>query len=78
MVNTRTRKQLHRRLRSAEIKKLISGYQAGSTLYPLAEQFRINRETVSKLLERQRVPRRNRPLSPDQIEQAMELYATGQ
>jgi hypothetical protein len=39
--------------------------------------FRINRETVSKLPEGQGVPRRNRPLSPVQIEQATELYATG-
>ena len=56
---------------------MVIGYQAGSTAYQLAEQFRINRDTVSKLLERQGVPRRNRPLSPAQIERATELYGAG-
>ena len=51
--------------------------QTGSTVYQLAEQFRINRQTVSRLLEREGVPRRGRPLSPAQIEQATRLYATG-
>jgi hypothetical protein len=37
----------------------------------------ISRETVSKLLERQGVPRCNRPLSPAQIERATELHASG-
>jgi hypothetical protein len=56
---------------------LVIGYKAGSTVYQLAEQFRINRGTVSKLLEREDVPRRGRPLSPAQIEQATQLYASG-
>jgi DNA-binding CsgD family transcriptional regulator len=56
---------------------LVIGYKTGSTVYQLAEQFRINRGTVSKLLEREGVPRRGRPLSPTQVEQASQLYATG-
>jgi hypothetical protein len=72
-VNTRTKKAIHRRLRAAQVEELVAGYQTGSTVYQLAEKFRINRDTVSKLLERQGVPRRNRPLSPVQIEQAIEL-----
>jgi len=76
--NVQTKKQIHRRLRPPEIVELVAGYKAGATVYQLAERFRIHRSTVSLLLERQRVPRRNRPLSPAQIEQASVLYATGQ
>jgi hypothetical protein len=60
------------------IDKLVAGYKAGATVYQLANEFRIHRATVSWLLERQRVPRGNRPLSPAQIEQASVLYAAGQ
>jgi hypothetical protein len=56
---------------------LVIGYKTGLTVYQLAEQFRINRGTVSKLLEREGVPRRGRPLSHAQVDQATELYATG-
>jgi hypothetical protein len=76
-VNTRTKKAIHRRLRAAQVEELVAGYQTGSTVYQLAEKFRINRETVSKLLERQGVPRRNRPLSPVQIEQASSCTPLG-
>ncbi len=72
------RKQVHRRLRSAEIERLVAGYLDGLTVYQLADQFPIHRATVSLLLERQGVPRRNRPLSPDQVKRARALYATGQ
>jgi len=77
-VNVGTRKQVHRRLRLAEIEELVAGYLAGATVYQLATRFRIHRATASLLLERQGVARRNRPLSPAQIDQAIELYATGQ
>jgi DNA invertase Pin-like site-specific DNA recombinase len=76
-VTSRTPKAIHRRLRRAQVEELVIGYKTGSTVYQLAEQFRINRGTVSKLLEREGVPRRGRPLSPAQIEQATELYASG-
>jgi len=46
-------------------------------VYELAEQFRISRQTVSKLLQREGIPRHGRPLSPAQVEQATELYDTG-
>ena len=47
------RKQVHRRLRPAEIEKLVAGYRAGATLCELADRFRLHRATVSSLLERQ-------------------------
>jgi len=76
-VNSRTPKAIHRRLRPEQVEELVMAYRAGSTVYQLAEQFRINRGTVAKLLEREGVPRRGRPLSPAQVEQASQLYATG-
>ena len=76
--NVQTKKQIHRRLRPPEIVELVAGYKVGATVYQLAERFRIHRGSVSLLLERQRVPRRNRPLSLAQIEQARVLYSTGQ
>jgi hypothetical protein len=76
-VNSRTPKAIHRRLRPSQVDELVTGYNAGSTVYQLAELFRINRGTVSKLLEREGVPRRGRPLSPAQIAQAKNLYHTG-
>jgi hypothetical protein len=77
MVNSRTPKAVHRRLRPTQVEELVIGYKTGSTVYQLAERFRINRGTVSKLLEREGVARRGRPLSPAHVEQATELYATG-
>ena len=77
-VNARVPKQVQRRLRPTAIKDLVARYQAGDTVYQLATQFAIHRTTVSSLLERRRVPRRNGPLSPAQIDRAKELYVTGQ
>jgi hypothetical protein len=76
-VNSRTPKAIHRRLRPEQVDELVIGYKAGSTVYQLAEQFRINRGTVAKLLESKGLPPRGRPISPAQIEQATELYASG-
>ena len=77
-VSAGPRKQVHRRLRPAEIEELVAGYQAGATACQLADRFRIHRTTVLSLLERQSVARRNRSLSFAQVVQARELYAAGQ
>ena len=77
-VSAGPRKQVHRRLRPAEIEELVTGYQAGATACQLADRFRIHRTTVLSLLERQSVTRRNRRLSSTEINQARELYAAGQ
>ena len=71
-------KQVHRRLRPAETEKLVAGYLDGLTVYQLAARFGIHRATVSLPLERQGVPRRKRPLSPDQVKRARALYTAGQ
>lgn len=43
----RTTRQTQRRLRRSEINELVTGYQSGATVYELAEQFGVHRNTVS-------------------------------
>ncbi len=74
---SRTIKQKQRRLRGAEIDKLVAGYLVGATVYELAEQFGVHRSTVSELLERRGVTRRFGPLSPAQVAMATSLYGEG-
>ncbi|MCA1705986.1 MAG: hypothetical protein LC808_23080 [Actinobacteria bacterium] len=66
-----------RQLDSQQVRELISGYQAGSTVYQLGEQFGIDRRTVSRILHRHGVPMRRRGLSPAQIDEAIRLYGEG-
>jgi len=52
---TPTRKQVHRRLRDDQIDDLVAKYKRGYTVYQLANEFAINRETVSLTLRRRGV-----------------------
>lgn len=76
IVKPRT-KEVHRQLRASEIEVLVSDYLNGSTLRQVAQRLRINRDTASRLLERQGVPRRRRPLDPGQVAKAVRLYQAG-
>jgi len=71
------RQKIRRKLSGEEISELVQGYRVGLTVYELATQFGIHRETVAGILEREGVPRRRRPLSPSQIERASILYGSG-
>lgn len=68
---------LARQLESQQVQELISGYQAGATLYQLGERFGIDRRTVRAILHRHDVPTRRRGLSSDQIDEAVRLYGEG-
>jgi hypothetical protein len=57
-----------------QIEHLIAAYQAGATVYDLAAQFGIARQTVSSILKRHGIPLRRQGLSPEQIDQAAQLY----
>lgn len=70
-------KQAQRRLRSEQIEELVVAYQAGATVYELADRFKIHRQTVSDLLKRRSVPRRLAPLTREQISEAIALYSSG-
>lgn len=64
-------------LRPLEIEALGTRYQSGATVYDLADEFQISRETVSRHLKAAGVQMRRRSLTPDQVEQAARLYADG-
>ena len=73
----RTGGNRHYRLDDAQTQQLIDSYQAGSTIYQLADQFDIERRTVSAILHRHDVPMRRRGLTDDQINDAKRLYQQG-
>lgn len=62
------------RLRSDQVDALIASYAAGATVYELADQFSVNRKTVSRALHRKQVPMRMAGLKDHQIEEAARLY----
>jgi hypothetical protein len=66
-----------RQLDDDHIQQLIAGYQSGSTVYELGDQFGIERRTVSNILQRHGVQMRRRGLSPDQVDDAIHLYNLG-
>ncbi|GAB3474063.1 terminase gpP N-terminus-related DNA-binding protein [Amycolatopsis cihanbeyliensis] len=66
-----------RHLDDAHIQQLIAGYLSGSTVYELAEQFKIGRNTVCRILRRHHVPMRRRGLTPEQVTEAVQLYHQG-
>ncbi len=69
-------KRAHR-LDADRVAELITGYQAGATVYELAARFGIERRTVSNILHRHEVPMRRRGLSPDQVDTAIHFYKLG-
>jgi len=77
VVEQRTSRNIVRRLSSEQVDSLIAGYQAGATVYELAERFKIHRVTVSEHLHRAGTRMRRQGLSLDQIAQAASLYDQG-
>lgn len=66
-----------RQLSNQQAHELTVAYQSGETVYDLAERFKINRKTVSGILHRAGVQIRGR-LTSEQVDEAMQLYASGQ
>ncbi|HEX5407597.1 MAG TPA: helix-turn-helix domain containing protein [Pseudonocardiaceae bacterium] len=60
-----------------QAKQVIAGYQAGATVYELADQFGIDRKTVSRILRRHEVPMRRTGLTAKQVDQAVRLHENG-
>jgi hypothetical protein len=75
---TRTKKQFQNRLSSAESQALVTAYLAGGSVYGLADQFHVHRNTVSRILEKEGVPRRYRLLQGDTLKSAITSYQRGQ
>ena len=55
----------------------MAAYLAGATALALASKHSIHRTTVLAVLERHKVSRRGRVLTPDHIERAVSSYALG-
>ncbi len=65
------------RLDADQIRELITGYEAGATVYELGDRFGIDRKAVSRILHCHQVPMRRRGLTPEQVDEAIHLYGTG-
>jgi DNA-binding CsgD family transcriptional regulator len=74
---SQTQRQVHVRLTQPRIDDLVSAYRSGRTTYELANEFGIHRLTVSKILIREGVPRRNASLTPESVQEAALLYRSG-
>jgi len=77
LVNVRTPKHVHRRLRPDQVDLVIESYLAGSTLREIGQRFSVHRTTVSELLKARGIKRRYGSLTPEQVDQAVKLYRSG-
>lgn len=60
-----------------QAEQVITGYQAGATIYELGNQFGIHRKTVSRILQRHHIPMRRTGLLPHQVDEAADLCENG-
>jgi hypothetical protein len=73
----RTHRQVQRRLRSDEVEELLNRYGAGAKVGELATIFGIHRDTVSEILDRQGVVRRQRGIPPELVGEVIASYRSG-
>lgn len=64
-------------LNTVQLARLVTGYQAGATVYELAAEFGITRATVSEHLKRQSIQMRLRPPTAETIDVIVRLYEQG-
>ena len=70
-------KQVQTRLDLEQQAELVARYREGESVYALSDRFKINRRTVSTVLERHRVPRRYNRLAGADLDVAIKLYQQG-
>lgn len=70
-------RQRHRRLRPEEQAEVVARYQAGESVYALADAFGIRRQTISATLDRNGVRRRYNLLCDSDLQRARALYESG-
>jgi len=66
-----------KKLSSSTVSNLVLAYSEGMAIHEIAKEFKINRVTVSKHLERAGVSKRPRSMSEGQIDEAVREYAAG-
>ncbi len=57
--------------------RLVEHYKSGATVYELAVEFGVHRTIISQRLKGAGVQMRLQPLTEQQVETALTLYATG-
>jgi IS30 family transposase len=70
-------RQLRRRLSLGEVAELEQGYQAGKTVYELAAEFGVTRQTVSRHLKRRGVAMRRQGIAERDRAEAARLRGQG-
>jgi hypothetical protein len=73
----RTTRQVQRRLNIDEVDDLVRRYRAGAKVGELAANFGVHRDTVSEILDRQGVARRQKGLAPELLSELIALYRSG-
>lgn len=73
-----TRKcRIARQLRATELDDLVGGYQAGKTVFQLADQFGIDRRTVGRHLRKRGIDTTPPGLQLEDLPVAADLYRSG-
>ncbi|MFD6883654.1 hypothetical protein [Rhodococcus sp. NPDC060084] len=73
-----SRPRANRKLERNEIEALVRRYREGATVYELAEEFGMHRQTVSAHLHREGIALRSRVrMTPQLLARATELYEAG-
>ncbi len=67
----------HLRLNTIQVAELIARYEAGSTVYELADQFEVRRATISSILKKAGVQLRLQPPEPYVVAEMVRLYESG-
>ncbi|SHU41877.1 Helix-turn-helix domain of resolvase [Mycobacteroides abscessus subsp. abscessus] len=67
---------LYRRLSPEMVEELVAAYRAGESANSLCRRFGVSKGGVLKLLADHQVPMRYQPMTVDEIDQAVQLYAT--
>lgn len=70
-------RQRQNHLGKSEQLKVVQAYQAGNSVYEIAKQLIITRNTASAILKRHGVKLRYKILGPEDIENAKRLYESG-
>lgn len=66
-----------RRLTDGQVAAIAAEYEAGKTVYEISEALDVPRTMVSTHLKRAGVVTRRRPLTENQIDEAVRLYESG-
>lgn len=66
-----------RQIKGKQAEALAQAYEAGATIYELAERFGVTRQTVGRILKRQGVKIRWLRLTEEGLDEAERVYAQG-